>query len=138
MIECRIDLSKTAYQEELEYKLLDSFHFSTINSIYEKYCSYKKFKEHIPLLYKDLESSELLGYYNNNLLVAFSIIKISDTYVKAEQFAWDYRNPSLRLGIKSIKTECARYKKLGYSYLYLGEHHKYKEQFDGFEFVYPQ
>lgn len=134
-MECRINLSKTNYKEELEYSVLDSFYFSTINSIYEKYCAYKKFKEYIPLLYKELENSELLGYYDNNVLVAFSIINIYDNHVKAEQFAWDYANPSLRLGIRSLKTECARYKRLGYDYLYLGEYHKYKEQFDGFELL---
>lgn len=135
MIECRINLAKTSYKEELAYSVLNSFYFSTINTIYEKYCSYKQFKEYVPLLYKDLENSELLGYYHNDVLVAFSIIKLGDNYVKAEQFAWDYANPSLRLGVKSLKTECARYKRLGYSYLYLGEYHKYKEQFDGFELV---
>lgn len=135
MIECRINLAKTSYKEELEYKVLDSFYFSTINAIYEKYCAYKQFKNYTPLLYKDLENSELLGYYDNNILVAFSILNIYKTHVKAEQFAWDYSNPSLRLGIRSLKTECARYKKLGYQFIYLGEYHKYKEQFDGFELL---
>jgi hypothetical protein len=64
---------------------------------------------------------------------------IRDRYNKDDvysvQFAWDYANPELRLGIKSIEHECAYYKSLGYKYYYLGEAHKYKENFDGFEIL---
>jgi arginyl-tRNA--protein-N-Asp/Glu arginylyltransferase len=53
----------------------------------------------------------------------------------ADQFAWDYENPKLKLGYKSIRSECARYKRLGYQYYYLGEVCDYKQQLQGFELV---
>jgi arginyl-tRNA--protein-N-Asp/Glu arginylyltransferase len=83
------------------------------------------------------ENTEVLGYYHNNKLVAFSMnyMYTTSNVVVAEQFAWDYQTPKLRLGIRSIQNECARYKRMGYQYLYLGEYATYKEQFQGFEIV---
>ena len=51
------------------------------------------------------------------------------------QFAWDYANPKLRLGIESLKNECAVYKARGFNYLYLGLADEYKSQLDGFELL---
>ena len=83
--------------------------------------------------------SDVLGYYNaQRELVAFSLIKKHDELnAEAVQFAWDYQQPELRLGIISLQNECARYKRLGYQYLYLGLVDEYKKKFDGFEIVGP-
>lgn len=80
--------------------------------------------------------NDILGYFSNRKLVAFSLIKRYDTKnAEALQFAWDYVNPKLRLGIESLKNECAIYKKQGYNYLYLGLADEYKSQIDGFEIL---
>jgi hypothetical protein len=82
--------------------------------------------------------SDVIGYYNNEKLVAFSLIKrYSDVEAECVQFAWDYVNPNLRLGISSLKNECAVYKRLGFRYLYLGGADEYKKNIDGFEILGP-
>lgn len=136
MTYCRIALERTSYAEEY-YTLLDESHFDNINEVYEDYCAYKNFTSKFPLFIEDFSRGEVLGYYDNKKLVAFSIIfkYPSQNSVSAEQFAWNYKNPKLRLGIRSLQSECARYKRLGYKYLYLGEYHEYKTKFDGFETV---
>jgi hypothetical protein len=79
---------------------------------------------------------EILGYYNESCLVAFSLVTIlNDKNAEGTQFAWNYKNPELMLGVESLKNECAYYKQLGFDYYYLGLYNKYKEQFDGFEMV---
>jgi hypothetical protein len=75
---------------------------------------------------------EIICYYDTNL-VAWDMMRIHDsTNVEALQFAWDYKTPSLKLGIESLKNACAIYKSRGFKYLYLGETAKYK-QIDGYE-----
>jgi hypothetical protein len=82
---------------------------------------------------------DILGYYNpSGCLVAFSLIRQHDQHnAEAIQFAWDYQEPQLRLGIHSLENECARYKRLGYHHLYLGFADEYKQKFDGFELLGP-
>jgi hypothetical protein len=58
--------------------------------------------------------------------------KINKHTVEALQFAWDYKNPKLKLGIESMKTECAIYKQQGYKIIILGEAQNYKRSIDGF------
>ena len=83
------------------------------------------------------ESNDVIGYKHNNKLVAFSLIRRHDKdNIEAVQFAWDYVNPKLRLGIESLKNECAIYKARGFKYLYLGEAAEYKK-IDGYELLGP-
>jgi hypothetical protein len=80
--------------------------------------------------------NDVIGYYDSTNLVAWSVVtKYNSEDVYSVQFAWDYANPNLRLGIKSIEHECAYYKSLGYKYYYLGEAHKYKQNIQGFEIL---
>jgi hypothetical protein len=90
-----------------------------------------------PSVYWDL-NNEILGYIVNEQIVAFSLIKIlDDKNAECMQFAWDYADPSLQLGIVSLENECAWYKSRGFEYLYLGEPDQYKRQFNGFEILGP-
>lgn len=112
--------------------------YSQCIEIYRKYCEYKKFNSVMPLFRQQFQDiyTEIIGYFSNRRLVAFSLIKKYDAEnVEAVQFAWDYRNPKLALGIESLKNECAIYKERGFKYLYLGEAHDYKSQIDGFELL---
>ena len=142
MTYARIDLSKTNYDKLkdgtwgfIEYPDIDQ-----LNDIYRTYCRHKRFKSVMPIFpseYTD-PSNELIGYIHKDDLVAFSLIKIFDKEnAECVQFAWDYANPELRLGIESLKHECAWYKQCGYKYLYLGGADEYKKQFDGFEILGP-
>ena len=84
------------------------------------------------------EDNDLISYTFENKMVAFSLIKrYNDNNAEAVQFAWDYKNPELSLGIESLKHECALYKLRGFNYLYIGGADDYKSQIDGFEICPP-
>ena len=89
-----------------------------------------------PEEYTDTKN-DVLGYFNKDeKLVAFSLIRCYNSKnAEAVQFAWDYAKPKLSLGRISLENECAYYKDQGYKYYYLGEAHKYKSKFDGFELL---
>ena len=111
-----------------------------LKEIYHTYCLYKKFESVMPLFEGMIldKYTDVIGYYPDNTLVAFSIIKRYDREnAEALQFAWDYANPSLRLGIESLKHECSHYKRQGYKYLYLGLADDYKSLLDGYEILGP-
>ena len=112
--------------------------FPEMFEIYRKYCVYKQFDSVMPLFDQNFRDiyTEIIGYFSNRKLVAFSLIKKYDLHnAEALQFAWDYANPKLRLGIESLKNECAIYKERGFKYLYLGGADEYKSQLDGYELL---
>lgn len=135
---CRINLNKTNYTiEDFKY-IHDSKLWPKLFEIYQSYCKYKKFESVMPLFEQQFYDpmNEVIGYYHLDELVAFSIIKIyNNENAEALQFAWNYVNPELQLGIKSLKNECALYKHRGFKYLYLGQAAEYKSQIDGYEIL---
>lgn len=134
---CRINLKDSNYTELDNCHKLTPDDYSDIVRVYEAYCKYKKFDGVRPILPEDLKQPyiDAIGYYDQNNLVAFSFIMKypSCNSVIADQFAWDYVNPKLKLGFKSLRSECARYKRLGYDYFYLGDYYGYKAELTGFE-----
>ena len=141
----RINLEKTDYNIFINTKsgmvLGDIIHWpvpSQLNEIYYKYCNHHKFNSVMPIFKSEYEDNDIHGYYQQGKLIAFSMIaKYDDENAEALQFAWDYENPKLQLGIASLKHECAYYKAKGYKYLYIGGADEYKEQIDGFEIMSP-
>lgn len=136
----RIDLSKTFYERMDNCKFLDPVPIDLLQKIYKEYCRYKQFKSVMPIFESEFidPKNEVMGYFDNNVLVAFSLLRLFDTNnVEAVQFAWDYKNPKLRLGINSLQNECALYKERGYKHLYLGGADEYKSKIDGFELLGP-
>ena len=140
---CRINLSKTNYTTIKDTVFFVDPPIEKLQAIYKEYCRYKQFKSVMPLFdsqFLDI-SNTIIGYYNLNDrsdLVAFSIIREHDKQnVEAIQFAWNYKNPDQRWGIRSLEHECALYKQMGYKYLYLGLVDEYKAQFDGYEELGP-
>lgn len=138
----RIDLKKTNYEllHERQWGKIYSPDSEKLQEIYTQYCRHKKFKSVMPIFESEFHdiNNDIIGYYDNNFLVAFSLIRIYDSEnIEAIQFAWDYKNPKLRLGINSLKNECAYYKEHGYKYLYLGGAEEYKTKIDGFEILGP-
>lgn len=140
MLYARIDLLKTNYTRLDNFRFLRNPDITQLNNIYQEYCRYKKFMSVMPIFdseYLD-PNNDVLGYYDNDELVAFSLMKKFDKQnVQAVQFAWNYHKPKLRLGIHSLENECAIYKDLGFRYLYLDEADEYKRKFKGFEILGP-
>ena len=138
---CRINLSKTNYQILNNQRPIvgSQIDINRLQFIYKQYCEYKQFDSVVPLFSQQIldPSTDVIGYYDEtDTLIAFSLIKRYDAEnIESLQFAWDYANPKLRLGIESLKNECAIYKGHGYKYLYLGLADEYKNQIDGFEIL---
>jgi hypothetical protein len=136
----RIDLSKTQYQPTVDWYYIVDPDIDQLNNIYRTYCIYKHFASVMPIFdsqYRDL-NTDIIGYRDGDQLVAFSLMKRYDDYnVLASQFAWTYCNPRARLGIESLKTECAVYRERGFQYLYLDQAHLYKQGLEGFEILGP-
>ena len=136
---CYIDLKETNYSASItDYKIFADYDKPPIDKlmdIYDAYIKHHKWTSVWPIYPEEFTAKHnaLIGYYDENRLVAWSIIyKVSKQAVECEQFAWDYANPKLKLGIQSMKTECAIYKDLGYKIIILGDAHNYKRSIDGF------
>jgi hypothetical protein len=136
----RIDLEKNTDQESVKWQYLINPDIRVLNDIYRTYCIYKHFASVMPIFdsqYTDPDT-DIIGYYDNDLLVAFSLIKrYNDKNALCAQFAWNYKRPKLRLGIESLRTECAIYRERGFKYLYLDQAHLYKQGITGFELLGP-
>jgi hypothetical protein len=137
----RIRLADTSYESTLTaWAWIREPNINQLNTIYKKYCTYRQFDSVMPIFdseYTDARN-DVIGYWDQGVLVAFSIIrKFDNQNAQCMQFAWTYHRPRMRLGIASLKTECAIYRDLGFQYLYLDQAHEYKRQFEGFELLGP-
>ena len=136
----RIALAKTTYQSLCDWYYITDPDIAQLNDIYRTYCIYKHFGSVMPLFdsqYRDADT-DVIGYRDNGVLVAFSLIKRYDkSNALCAQFAWNYQKPKLRLGITSLQTECAIYRERGFEYLYLDQAHLYKQSIEGFELLGP-
>jgi hypothetical protein len=134
----RINLAQTTYQATVVWEYLRDPDIAVLNDIYRTYCIYKHFASVMPIFdsqYLD-PATDVLGYREQGRLVAFSLMKrYDDRNVLASQFAWTYHNPRTRLGVESLKTECAIYRERGFEYLYLDQAHLYKQDLEGFEIL---
>ena len=134
----RINLDKTDYSKIGSSEMLLNPDPTQLNEIYYKYCHYHKFNSVMPLFDKDYKENDIIGYYDGDVLVAFSMIAVyDDKNAEAVQFAWDYNNPKMFLGLSSLRNECALYKEQGFKYLYIGGADAYKNQIDGLEIMTP-
>ena len=134
----RINLEKTKYKKIKSYEILLNPDPNQLREIYYKYCNHHKFNSVMPLFDIEFEENTIIGYYDGDVLVAFSMIcEFDNENAEAYQFAWDYANPKLHLGIASLRNECAIYKEKGFKYLYIGGADEYKQKIDGFEIMSP-
>lgn len=142
MMYARIDLRKTDYQPMLGgWSYLQNPDPLQLHGLYLTYCRYKKFPSYMPIFdseYSD-PNNDVIGYYDDcDQLIAFSLIRRYDKRnAECIQFAWNYEDPDLRLGINSLKHECAVYRDRGFHYLYLGHSDEYKKEMQGFEQLGP-
>jgi hypothetical protein len=136
----RIDLGQTTYQSTVDWEYLREPNIPLLKDIYRTYCIYKHFASVMPLFDSQFTDSmtDVIGYKEQGRLVAFSLMRrLDDRNVLASQFAWTYHNPRTRLGVESLKTECAIYRDRGFEYLYLDQAHLYKQGLEGFELLGP-
>ena len=138
----RIALSQTNYTECTEWSYLSKSDdmIEKCQEIYRTYCMHKKFSSVMPMFVNRFREpmADVIGYFSSGNMVAFSLIrKLDETNALCDQFAWTYHDPKLRLGIETLKTECAIYKARGYQYLYLEQAHLYKSGIAGFELLGP-
>ena len=139
----RIDLSKTNYTDLVKWQFITDRTPKTLaqlDDIYKTYCVYKHFASVMPMFHSRYldPMADILGYYDADQLVAWSLIRKFDAHnALCDQFAWTYHQPRMRLGIETLKTECAIYKNQGFKFLYLEQAHLYKTEIDGFEILGP-
>ena len=139
----RIDLSKTDYSPSVEWEYItnkDAETLAKLDDIYKTYCTYKHFASVMPVFHSRYTDpmADLIGYYDSGKLVAWSLIRRFDEHnALCDQFAWTYHKPKTRLGIETMKTECAIYRDRGYKFLYLDQAHLYKQGLEGFELLGP-
>ena len=134
----RIDLAQTTYRPTVTWEYLLEPNIAQLQDIYRTYCIYKHFASVMPLFNSQFTDpmTDVIGYKEQGELVAFSLMRRLDTEnVLASQFAWTYHNPRTRLGVESLKTECAIYRDRGYKFLYLDQAHLYKQGLEGFEIL---
>jgi hypothetical protein len=138
----RIDLAQTNYKETVSWAYLakNDQIIAQCQEIYRTYCIYKHFASVMPMFESRLRDpmADVIGYWDRDRMVAFSLIRrFDDKNAICDQFAWTYHDPRLRLGIETMKTECAIYRARGFDYLYLEQAHLYKSEIEGFELLGP-
>ena len=136
----RIVLDQTTHKPTVDWEYLREPNIVQLRDIYRTYCIYKHFASVMPLFDSQFTDpmTDVIGYRELGELVAFSLMKRYDKEnVLASQFAWTYHNPRTRLGVESLKTECAIYRDQGYKFLYLDQAHLYKQNLEGFEILGP-
>jgi len=136
----RIDLDKTQYQVSLDHQLLDPVPVDDVLRVYRAYCAHKNFHSVMPMIPGRflVPGTEVWGYQDNNKLVAWSMCRVWDQHsVVCDHHAWDYRNPKLRLGIRSFENECALYRERGFRFMYFESIAPYMFNIDGFEILGP-
>jgi hypothetical protein len=134
----RIRLQETTYLATVDWQYLREPNIAQLKDIYRTYCIYKHFASVMPLFDSQFTDpdTDVIGYSEHHKLVAFSLMKRYDKEnVLASQFAWTYHDPRTRLGIESLKTECAIYRERGFRFLYLDQAHLYKQGLEGFEIL---
>jgi len=132
----RTKLSNTNYNKLNNVKVLNK-PYPDLDKIYNDYCNHKHYKKYFEVG-EFLDSDIVFGYYNLNLLTAWSKLRYySNSSIESVQFVWDYSNPGSHLGLHSLRHEIAWAKESGYEYFYMGAGYEknsiYKSDIDGFE-----
>lgn len=129
-------LSQTNYCILESAQILTDWDWDELLEINSAYLSYKQFTlapHDIVIGARDL----IWGYSDQDRLVAWSRIHQYQGELETAYFAWNYQNPKLHLGIRSLEHELAWAKNLGHQYMYLGPGYEtcsvYKSRVAGFE-----
>ena len=132
----RINLELTQYVIDLDWQYLDPPPVNDLQRVYRDYCLHKHFQSVMPMIAGRFTApgTEIIGYHHNTRLVAWSMYRVWDEHnVLSDHFAWDYRNPRQRLGVRSIENECAIYRDRGFRWMYFESVEPYMLDLQGFE-----
>ena len=132
----RVNVANTDYSLIDNYQITD-IATSEMDHVYNAYCLKKGFKK-MYALDDQLSWDIYVQYHNDDELVAWSKLRrYSPNSIETALFAWDYSEPHLRLGERTMQHEIAWAKQSGYSYVYMGSGYEkictYKSRVDGFE-----
>ena len=137
----RIFLASTSYSQQLDCEVLDPVPVQEVLRVYREYCLHRHFQSVMPMVPGRLTATdtEIMGYHDaTGKLIAWSMYRIWDSQnILSDHFAWDYRDPRLRLGIRSIENECAIYRDRGYRWMYFESVEPYMLDLQGFEIMGP-
>jgi len=136
----RIDLVKTQYGITLDPQLLNPVPIDDVLQVYHTYCTHKNFHSVMPMVSGRffVPGTEVWGYRDNNKLAAWSMYRIWDQHsVVCDHHAWDYKNPKLRLGIRSFENECAIYRDRGFRFMYFESIAPWMVNIEGFKILGP-
>ena len=136
-----IDLQETNYKQLVDYEILPKdTDPAPLLEIYRQYCLYKGFSSVWPMYAEEFGNplNDTIAYRDNGKIVAWTLIyRVAKEHVWNMQFAWNYANPKLKLGYKSIRTEIAIYRDLGYKTMTIDEDMKYKSEVQGYKLFGP-
>lgn len=136
-----IDLQETNYKVRLEYDILPlDTDPAPLLEIYRKYCIHKGFSSVWPIYAEEFSNplNDTIAYRDKGKIVAWTLIyRVAKEHVWNMQFAWDYENPKLKLGFKSLRNEIAVYRDLGYKTMTIDEDMKYKSEVQGYKLFGP-
>ena len=76
----RINLAKTNYKKIGSHEILLNPDPKQLDEIYAKYCNHHKFNSVMPLFDIEYAENTIIGYYNGDVLVAFSMIAEFDEH----------------------------------------------------------
>jgi hypothetical protein len=131
-----IALQETNYKPLLDFEILTNIENpSLLLDIHQKYCRYKNFTSVQPIFHGEFTDPrcEFVTYKIDNKVVAWTMLrKLGDTAIDNMQFCWDYEDPKLKLGYKSIRTECAIYRDRGFTEMLIDTEMYYKKQLQGY------
>lgn len=136
-----IDLQETNYKPLVDYEILPKdIDPAPLLEIYRQYCLYKGFSSVWPIYAEEFsrELNDTIAYKDDGKIVAWSLIyRVAKEHVWNMQFAWNYANPKLKLGYKSIRTEIAIYRDLGYKTMTIDDDMQYKSELQGYKLFGP-
>ena len=78
----RINLAKTTYQPQVDWFYITEPNIAELQDIYRTYCIYKHFASVMPIFHSRYNDpmAEIIGYYDQDRLVAFSLIRKFDQH----------------------------------------------------------
>ena len=109
------------------------------DEVFKKYCDYRGYDDHhdAGLIDKEYGDKDYFVYWHDDKIVAYTSLTRYDWSVEAGEFAWDYENPKLGLGVFAQNFECMKYQELDYKYYYSSYAYEkvceYKSFYNGFE-----
>ena len=135
----KVNLQETKYKpgfRNLDYKLLPKdTDPAPLLEIYRQYAIYKKFQSTWPIYPDEFSKpyNDVIAYYDKGEIVAWTIIfLLAKNAVRNMQFAWNYHDPKLKLGYKSIRNECGIYRLKGYKEMLIDQDQNYKKLLQGY------